>query len=248
MAISSSSIIHFTKTKSALKGILTDNFKVKYCLETIRAEAADTLYAVPMVSFCDIPLSQVKEHIHKYGSYGIGLTKEWAKKQRLSPVQYVAAGSYHAASLKVVINSTTPDDPTKWKDLTKTQVSVIDLVRYIKNYEGDLVRGNKTIPNYRYYDEREWRYVPEFSEDFPMLISGKGYQKPTTKTAANKLISGLRLKFDPSDIKYIVVKSESEVHEFVDVIRRTKAKNFPLKEIEILTTRIMTKDQIESDL
>lgn len=248
MAISSSSIIHFTRKKSALKGILTDNFKVKYCLETVRAESKENCYAVPMVSFCDIPLSQVKDHINKYGSYGIGLTKEWAKKERLSPVQYVAAGSFYASSLKMVINSIVPKDQAKWKDLTDSQRAVIDLMCYLKNYEGDLRRGEKTIQNYRYYDEREWRYVPEYSSGFPMIVAEANYEEAAQKSAANRLLSAIRLGFEPSDIKYIIVKSESEVHEFVQVIRDAKGKNFTLKDIELLTTRIITKDQIESDL
>jgi hypothetical protein len=248
MAISSSSIFHFTKAKSALEGMLTDGFKVKYCLETVRAEFKDNCYAVPMVSFCDIPLSQVKDHINKYGPYGIGLTKEWARKQRLSPVQYVAAGSFHGSSLKLVINSMIPKDKSKWTDLSDSQRAVIDLMRYLKNYEGDLKRGAKPISNYRYYDEREWRYVPEFSDEFPMLVRGENYQTASQKSAANAHLSEIRLKFEPSDIKYIIVKSEGEVHAFVDVIRQAKGKNFPMKDIELLTTRILTKEQIESDL
>lgn len=248
MPISSSSVIHFTRTKSALKGILADNFRIKYCLETFRAETKDLPYASPMVSFCDIPLSQVKEHIGKYGSYGIGLTKEWATRQRLSPVQYVATGSLHAASLKVLINTTIPKNPTAWKDLTDVQQAAIDMMRYLKNYQGDLTRNGKTIKNYRYYDEREWRYVPSFDPIFPMLVPGGDYKTPSQKQAVNKLISDIRLTFEPSDIKYIIIRSDEEISEFVETIRGTKGNSTSLSDTERLTTRIITKEQIESDL
>jgi len=74
MPLSSNSIIHFTNSSDNLKGILQNNFKIKYCSELI--EIVDSFhYAAPMVSFCDIPLSEVKNHIGKYGTYGLVLQK-----------------------------------------------------------------------------------------------------------------------------------------------------------------------------
>lgn len=86
MPLSSNSLIHFTKNKSTLCGILENDFKIKYCLETINAKRHQYIGAVPMVSFCDIPLSEVKDHIKKYGAYGIGLSKQWGIKNGLNPV------------------------------------------------------------------------------------------------------------------------------------------------------------------
>ena len=89
VALSSNSIIHFTKTKESLKGILENNFKLSFCKETFHLGNDVSRIYVPMVSFCDIPLSEVKNHIEKYGAYGIGLTREWAIKQGLNPVLYL---------------------------------------------------------------------------------------------------------------------------------------------------------------
>lgn len=248
MAISSSSIIHFTQTKAALKGILKDNFKVKYCLETLCLVEKRSVKAFPVVSFCDIPLSQVKDHIGKYGSYGIGLSKECAKREGLSPVQYVATGSLYAHSLRQLVNSNLPSGECSWGEMTELQRSVFEVMRYVKNYEGDLTRGGRTKKNYRFYDEREWRYVPAFSEKFPMSVLGVDYERASRKAELNRAVSELRLSFDPSDIKYIIVKSESEISEFIRVIRESKGKRYSLEEIERVTTRILTKDQIESDI
>lgn len=120
-------------------------------------------------------------------------------------------------------------------------------MRYVKNYELDLTRNGRTTRNYRFYDEREWRYVPEFSEDFPMIVAGEDYNKAGRKLELNRLISELRLKFNPHDIKYIIVRSESEISEFVKVIRESKGKHYSLEDVERVTTRIITKEQIEAD-
>lgn len=41
-----------------------------------------------MVCFCDIPLSEINLHTKKFGKYGIGVSKEWAGKQNITPVVY----------------------------------------------------------------------------------------------------------------------------------------------------------------
>ena len=72
MGLSSNSLIHLTKSKDALIGILKEGFRIKYCLENIGARNIKVGAAFPMVSFCDIPLSEIKNHIENYGDYGVG--------------------------------------------------------------------------------------------------------------------------------------------------------------------------------
>src|SRR5436190_20070413 len=94
--VSSNTLFHFTDKIEYLIGILTKNFRARYCLEVFEdsvgeriAEIADDVnFAVPMVCFCDIPLSLTAKHLATYGYYGIGLTKQWAMSQRLSPLLY----------------------------------------------------------------------------------------------------------------------------------------------------------------
>lgn len=82
MSISSNSVIHFTNKFDNLKGIiLNSGLRVKYCLESLLLDNYNLEMASPMVCFCDIPLSEVKNHINSYGSYGIGLYKIWAKEK-----------------------------------------------------------------------------------------------------------------------------------------------------------------------
>jgi hypothetical protein len=89
MPVTSDSLFHFTKSLSALKGILIDKFKLSYCRENYQLDYQEHIGHYPMVTFCDIPLSLARDQIGKYGSYAIGLTKEWGIKNKLNPVVYL---------------------------------------------------------------------------------------------------------------------------------------------------------------
>lgn len=56
---------------------MTNGFWPRYCLEDFRWYNKDIPnVSYPMVSFCDIPLTRIREHTDFYGSFGIGMTRE----------------------------------------------------------------------------------------------------------------------------------------------------------------------------
>ena len=116
----------------------------------------------------------------------------------------------------------------------------------MKNYQGKLIRDKETNEDYRFSDEREWRYVPK-TKDAKMVIPHKGYRTEIQKDNANSKIDKLRLGFSPNDITYIIIKDESEIKKFIDVLRSAKGLNYSLHEVERLITRIITVEQINSD-
>ncbi|WP_152632318.1 abortive infection system antitoxin AbiGi family protein [Aliarcobacter butzleri] len=239
MAISPSSIIHFTNKKESLIGILTNNFKLSYCKEKIILKGKIYNFGIPMVSFCDIPLSQIKEHISKYGSYGIGLKKEWAIEKSLNPVLYVdsnsnLSGSYIELFEKYLIE---PDISTE--SANSSEKAIIDIFRYTKNYQANLEREGTINKNYRFSDEREWRYVLELSESEKYVC--------THDECNNIDLSQYLLTFEPEDIQYIIIKDEEEISEFLQVLRNAKGKNYSLHDVERLMTRIITVEQINND-
>jgi hypothetical protein len=79
-----------------LKGILKNGFSPRYCLEytldsTDRIAASKRqppCYSIPMVCFCDLPLSLIRKHLDEYGGFGIGLRKSWGVKHGVEPVFY----------------------------------------------------------------------------------------------------------------------------------------------------------------
>eukprot|EP01034_Spumella_vulgaris_P011525 gene11525-14663_t len=71
-----------------------EGFWPRYSLEDFRWQVSGPnsheFAAFPMVCFCDIPLSRIDEHVGFYGSYGLGLSREWGIRAGLNPVQYIA--------------------------------------------------------------------------------------------------------------------------------------------------------------
>ena len=253
MSLSSNSIIHFTKIIDSLKGILQNNFEIHFCKESIETHSSLYNLAVPMVSFCDIPLSEVKEHIHKYGTYGIGFTKSWAQRLGLNPVLYVdsesnLSKSFDLAYKTYIWGSNTSDGV---EGLEEAEKSVLDVFRYMKNYEGELNRGGNVDKNYRYSDEREWRYVPPLGSDCRTVISQDAYDNEDLKAQRdeeNEKLSKLNLSFEPNDIKYIIIENDNEIPIIVDFLRSTKGKDYSYHDTERLMTRILTTEQIKSDM
>lgn len=245
MALSSNTLTHFTKQKDALFGILENNFKIFFCKEAVFLGNKSQNFYCPMVSFCDIPMSEIKDHIKKYGSYGIGLTKEWALKSGLNPVLYIAPNSALSRSYKTAMNHFVFHPDKSGKDATHEELALLDILRYMKNYEGPLERKGESIKDYRFSDEREWRYVPDFANEEEMLVPKKIYEaKPDEYSNVH---IDHRLKFEPNDIKYIIIKDDSEIRDIISHLRQVNGKNYTFDQIERLTTRILTTEQIMGD-
>jgi len=202
-----------------------------------------------MISFCDIPLSNIKDHTSKYGYYSIGLTKNWARKNGLNPVLYFERSSNLLHSTLLVLS-------TELFELKKSNATdpdkhpLTEIFRYSKNNVGTLIRkGIVKKENYKFSDEREWRYCPTKIElnGSPFIISNNYTDYTKVKDKHNKEISSLRLDFEPSDISYIIIKKESEIPELINHLEHNKGKQYAYQDIRRLTTRIITSDQIIND-
>lgn len=85
----SDTLFHYTRSLDTVISILKDGFKVSYSGEQI---TEDIFIAIPMISFCDIPIELCEEHRSKYGNYAIGISKNALIEIAgglLSPVHYV---------------------------------------------------------------------------------------------------------------------------------------------------------------
>jgi hypothetical protein len=246
MGISTESIIHYTNEFEYLTSIIKEGFRIKYCAEEIKLADGASRSAHPMLSFCDIPLSTSKDHFGKYGYYGIGLTKSWAKDVGINPVIYIDKESLIAETLLSFIKERRRKTDS---NLTKDQRNDILRIRsYMKNYSGDLKRnGKEIIKNYKFFDEREWRLIPEKSQinNEKFSIQLKDYNKD--RKFYNQKLEGCRIKFKLSDISYIIVKTEEDVKKMITFLTSTFKNEFEKDELSYLFTKICTTKQINED-
>lgn len=208
-------------------------------------------FAIPMICFCDIPLNLVANHIDIYGEYSIGLTKEWGVKQGICPVFYVPESGESRNILETMIRFVHNQLPETDKKVGCYDIDVnndiqllnhfydlIQLSMFVKPYKGFYEREyiNWSEENYKFYDEREWRYKPS------RHLSCKGYltkdEFETEKMRENYNAELSYLNFDIEDIKDIIVP-ENEV----DIIRKQvskieRFKKFDLNKIYSLNNRI----------
>src|ERR1035437_3559879 len=159
MPLSTNSIIHYTDSYEKLESILKEGFAIKYCSEKLLLNPRVTSFAAhPMVSFCDVPLSQAYNHFDAYGNYGIGLSKTWANKMKINPVIYIDKNSLFG---EVIGEFIIERRKTKSNLTVKQKQNILRIKCYAKNYSGYLKRKGIDDKNYRFYDEREWRLVPK---------------------------------------------------------------------------------------
>jgi hypothetical protein len=233
-----STLFHFTKTKENLFGILKNEFNPTFCLEEIHYGQSVWKYAIPMVCFCDIRLSQIKDHIETYGVYGIGMSKKWAERKGLNPVIYLNRNSHLSNNLSAIKLSLSDLLKAPENEKVGTYLGFLYVLRYLKNYKGKFLKDeeDKAIV---FYNEREWRYVPNTD-----VLSKVDYLDRDRREHFNSQLPVL--SFEPIDIKYIIVNDESEIEETINAIREIKSKYSP-SVVDILTSRIITSEQIKND-
>lgn len=247
MTLSANYLIHFTRNIESLKKILETGFMVNLCEETIVLKEKINTFHVPMVSFCDIPLSEIIEHTNHYGKYGIGMTKAWGESKGINPIIYLQKKSLLTkalqASIKLSIkniNKIAKSGEVPTEDLVESA----RITSYIKNYE--CLHDHKRYPKgYRFYDEKEWRFVP-IETVHGNLVLPHYFDRELEKLGKNAF-NEIKLDFTPNDIKYLIIENDDEILEIISHIKAVK-KKYADDDIAKLSARILTYDQIKYDI
>jgi hypothetical protein len=248
--ISSNVLFHFTKSMDDLKSILKHGFYPHYCPEYTfgsgDSEAISKRHhpmcAVPIVSFCDLPLSLIRKHLKAYGRYGIGLKKTWGVSKGVAPVIYTHSKALTRKSIsRLTARIANINDTKALSDLER-------LTAYTKPFVGSAWRTNHVKMNVRFYDEREWRYVPVVRGSRSLFLDWKDYRNAATR---NRLQSRFKkentLSVDPDAIQYLIVpydKGETNVIKLHNYLKTLYSQ----KDTIWVTTAIMTDNCIQEDV
>jgi hypothetical protein len=239
----------------AVKGILKFGFFPRYCpeysldKEDIRRVAAHRppMAAAPMVCFCDLPLSLIGKHLKEYGSFGIGLEKTWGIQNGVAPVLY----THSKAKTRPPVSRLTTKE---WKGSNAALSRDRNfLAAYTKPFEGHAWKDNRTQKKkVRFYDEKEWRYVPVIRGSDPLFLNFKDYKGVSKRNAFHKVLKKRHsLKVTPDDIQYLIVpydKNEKNILRLHDYIMRLYGRRYGHKDAVLVGTTIMTDDCIKEDI
>ena len=148
---------------------------------------------IAMISFCDIPVRLSHQHVKIYGRYAIGLSKQWAEDViELNPVLYMSSKSQLLRSFNILWTRLSLLDSTYFYRPPRDHFSIrtaeeiksehandrlyqlrgyeriLEICReiscHVKLYEGPFSHGSYSNMCHRFYDEREWRYLPSDKE------------------------------------------------------------------------------------
>lgn len=252
-------LFHITNNIEAINGILLEqSFKPSFSMEVVKARCNNTpYYWVPMVSFCDFKISELSIHFEKYGNYGIGLSKKWGIDNGLNPVLYINQscdifGEIRQALINIddayKILSENPHDPEKSKlynSISECNQKILNIYCYTKNYQGELKRKGVLDNDFRYADDREWRYIPNISPTIRCCTDFSDTGKENIKNHYNAQIEiNHRLNFSFTDIKFIIVPTEEESTKLISFII-SSLPTIDMNEKLLLISRIIIVENLD---
>ncbi len=231
--VSSESLFHFIQKLDWLLEILENkSFQARYVYEnTLEAEYKA---GIAMKCFCDIPLGVIKIHMNRYGKFGIGIRKSFAKKNYITPVIYFHSNSDTYYRYISTISK---------EDIFGNRFSLFPYFKVESRTTVSIDKKKKTTE--RFYDEREWRFVAGDVIDCTHLTEINIKVKLDEE---NYILSSKRqdflLRFEFSDITYIFVQYEKDVDKVIETIRKIDTSQI---QQDRLIAKIVTSRQIERD-
>ena len=250
---SANALFTFMDKISYLKDILEKKLIFpRYCRENIEYLGLNKLpeIAFPMKCFCDIFINKLYEHMNLYGKYGIALSKEWGLRNQIQPVQYINNSSFIINSIQDLYNHIQElhmeDDfiSDKNKDIKYIEYNLYDRLRFIKPIYGDMYRKGKLLKNLNFHDEHEWRYILKVDDDniYPYITEFNNLLNLSDDLSKNP---NYGLKIDSNDIKYIIVKSNTDRKNLIKFIM--KKCSYDEMEKYILISKIIVFNELEVD-
>ena len=245
MAISANTLFHFTSRYDTLISILQSKIFPRLCLERGVWYSGDKKWAIPMVCFCDIPLSNIAEHTKQYGNYAIGIKKTWAIEQGVTPILYVHDNSSFIGHGLNALNWSLELSEKDKEHLSERLAQVMSMFFMMKPYEGYQERDGKR-DKVRFYDEREWRFIPPIGGHPLNFLTEEQFNDKTHRESLNSFNEQYGVSFNPDVINYIIVEKDEEIVTLIHELRTIKG-SFSYNSVELLSSRIISMDRIRED-
>ena len=177
-----------------IKHILEEGFRLFYCKEEIfLGEKKPSSYiGIPMVSFCDIPLTLVANN--HYGKCGIAMTRTWGNARHLEPVLYYP-NDVSCQSTRMIIKAEEvfSHDRRNYDDYR--------ILGYAKPMKKPTRIPGRSSDN---YVEREWRRV--YANPAPMKwLTADEYDNYRGDPDSLKIPVGAPLRFSVNDIQFLLI-------------------------------------------
>lgn len=252
MGLSANTLFHFTKGGfKSLTSILQNGLYPRCSMEYNIFKPSRVPIGIPMISFCDIRLSQLEKHINNYGKYGIGLTKSWGERNGVNPVFYIQKNSGAHHYTKLIENQFFQNNNSE-NDLS----NLLKLLGYFKSGKAYLWNKERRKFNgtlIEFYDEREWRFIPyqEALEDFFYYknfyftnVSNLSKIDFPMYDYINEKLESYPLKFNLDNINYVVLEKNEDIKVLMKFIKSKQLfKGFE----EEFASKITTVKRIKDD-
>lgn len=189
-----------------IKHILEEGFRLFYCKEEIfLGEKKPSSYiGIPMVSFCDIPLTLVSNN--HYGECGIAMSRTWGRRSLLEPVLYYP-NDVSCQSTIMIIGA----EAAFTRD--RNNYNNYKILGYAKPMKKPTPTPGRSSDN---YVEREWRRVYANSSHSRWLRADE-YDNYRGDPDSLKKPVGAPLRFSVNDIKFLLINqsNKASLQEFI---------------------------------
>lgn len=235
--LSSEVLFTFTSKREYLISMLENGIMPRYIYERLPIRGKTWYYIIAAKCFCDIPLGKIKSHLNWFGNYGLGLNKKYLREFGVTPILYIHQNSHWITE---ALNKKGLENIKEYPTLP-----------FLKRYNGDDYKreenGSYTPKKRKFYDEREWRFVPKDNalEVNEGLKIENGIDHVWNKNRVSQYNTAEScINISPNIVEYIIIDNFNEF----GLIRKDLRRLYPNDdEYDLMLSKILIADRIIRD-
>lgn len=239
--ISSEYLFHYTKCFEKLSSILSNGFRHNVVNESLAFPSQSDYklnfpgvikneFKFKAVCFCDIPTENAGDHINIYGSYCIAMYKEWGILNKITPIRYI-----HHNTPDIKNNTFNLSRDIAERNFTTDFKAIEKANRNLKQIGIDKKINSKDLENLpqpassllEAYKEMLYEVCNHYYNHFGLMRNYKKREKILyDEREWRSLDKGEKgnLRFRAADIKKIIVKTDEEKNQVLNILKKQKNK------------------------